>query len=239
MAASKKHSMDDTFEPRSPADWRTWLQQNGEDSPGIWVVLRKKSSQNTTSGSAAKTSTNDPGCSYPFALDEALCFGWIDGTKRARPDDGVGTFLQYWTKRDPLKSAWSAVNKAHVDRLAKIPGKMDVAGLAVVAAAKKSGMWTRMDAVERLEVPAELRSALLEGGVEAGWEDEGLLSRSKRKFLLARLEHAKGEDTRKKRVQEAVEAVREKMGAGGGKKAGASSSSAVRKSDMKGAKKNK
>ena len=105
------------------AAWRAWLADNHASSPGVWLVLHKK-------GGTATTLT------YAEALDEALCFGWIDG--QSRPRDGESWF-QRMTPRRP-RSVWSARNVGHVARLEE-EGRMREAGRAQVRAAQADGRW--------------------------------------------------------------------------------------------------
>ncbi|MFD1213092.1 YdeI family protein [Arthrobacter sp. GCM10027362] len=125
------------------AAWRNWLAENHAVSPGVWLVLGKKGGTVTS-------------LTYDAALDEALCFGWIDG-QLARRD--AGSYRQRMTPRGP-KSAWSARNVAHVERL-EAAGRMHGAGRAAVAAAKADGRWEMAYAGQAAaEVPADLVAAV-------------------------------------------------------------------------------
>src|SRR4051812_573856 len=103
--------------------WRTWLEKNHKTSPGVWLVLHKKGGTMTR-------------LDYPAALDEALCFGWIDGQLRRRDDESS---FQRMTPRRP-RSVWSARNVGHIARLEEA-GRMTDAGRAAVEAAKADGRW--------------------------------------------------------------------------------------------------
>ncbi len=103
--------------------WHAWLDSHHADHPGVWLVLHKKGGQTTT-------------LTYAQALDEALCFGWIDGQIGRRDDD---SYRQRFTPRRP-NSAWSARNVEHVARLTEA-GRMRPAGIAAVDAAKAQGRW--------------------------------------------------------------------------------------------------
>jgi uncharacterized protein YdeI (YjbR/CyaY-like superfamily) len=107
------------------AGWRAWLEQHHEESPGVWLVLHKKG--------GAVTSLR-----YPEAVEEALCFGWIDGQARRRDDESSS--LRF-TPRHP-RSMWSVSNVEQVARLER-DGRMREAGRAAVAAAKADGRWDR------------------------------------------------------------------------------------------------
>ena len=113
------------------AGWRTWLLAHHEASPGVWLVLHRK-------GGAVTDLT------YPQAVEEALCFGWIDGQGRRR-DDG-STFLRMTPRRH--RSVWSASNVERVERLER-DGRMHDSGRAAVRAAQDDGRWQRAVAPSR------------------------------------------------------------------------------------------
>ena len=108
---------------KSPTEFREWLEKNHEKEDEVWVGMFKKAS-----GKA--------GINYDQSLDEALCFGWIDGMTKGIDED---SYMQRFTPRRS-KSNWSKINKGHVSRLLK-EGKMMPSGLAAVEAAKKDGRW--------------------------------------------------------------------------------------------------
>src|SRR5512141_1686499 len=108
---------------KDAAEWRAWLEAHHAQSPGVWLVLHKKG------GSVTELD-------YDAALDEALCFGWVDGQLRRR--DGE-SYCQRMTRRGP-RSPWSARNVGHIQRLEEA-GKMAAAGRAAVESAKADGRW--------------------------------------------------------------------------------------------------
>jgi len=124
------------------ATWRAWLEANHATARGAWMVTRR-------------ASTGESGLAYEAAVEEALCFGWVDSTG-GRVDDELGKL--YFAPRKP-RSAWAATNKARVARLID-EGRMAPAGLAAIERAKANGSWEVLDSVERLEVPADLAQAL-------------------------------------------------------------------------------
>jgi uncharacterized protein YdeI (YjbR/CyaY-like superfamily) len=103
----------------SPVEFRKWLVKNHAAATELFVGFHKKSS-------------GKKGTTYPEALDEALCFGWIDGVRRSISSE---SYLIRFTPRKP-KSIWSLVNLRHVQRLQK-DGKMAVPGLKAFAAREK------------------------------------------------------------------------------------------------------
>jgi len=170
------------FEPDSRAGWRAWLQAHHAASRGVWLVLRKK---------AAPV----PNLSVDDAVEEALCFGWIDSKPRKLDDTRS---MLYFAPRKP-GSGWSAVNKARITRM-QAAGRMAPAGQAKIDAAIADGSWTRLDAVDALEVPPDLAAALAaEPGAQAQWD---AFPRSAKRGILEWIAGAKAASTREKRVRE-------------------------------------
>jgi uncharacterized protein YdeI (YjbR/CyaY-like superfamily) len=124
------------------AAWRAWLEAHHATATGVWLVTWRPRSGRV-------------GLDYEAAVEEALCFGWVDSTG-GRVDDDRGKL--YFAPRKP-RSVWAATNKARVERLIA-DGRMAPAGLAAIDRAKANGSWETLDAVERLEVPDDLAQAL-------------------------------------------------------------------------------
>jgi uncharacterized protein YdeI (YjbR/CyaY-like superfamily) len=175
------------LEPHDRAAWRSWLEANHATSPGVWLAVGKK-------GNAVTSLT------YEDAVEEALCFGWIDSTVNRLDGD---RFKQLLTPRRP-GSTWSRSNKERVARLIE-KGRMTPAGVAPVEAAKADGSWNMLDDVEELIVPPDLAAAL-EGcpGAAARFE---ALNDSLKKQLLYWIASAKRPDTRERRVAKTVRAA--------------------------------
>lgn len=165
--------------------WRAWLERNHARSPGVWLLYFKKAS-------------GRPSVGYAEAVEEALCFGWID-SKLNSVDEA--SYKQVFTPRRP-KSAWSRLNKERVARLIK-EGLMAEAGLAKIEAAKRDGSWESLDRVEALEVPPDLRKALDADAAAA--RNFAAFNNSTRKRILHRIEGARRPETRAQRIAEAVE----------------------------------
>jgi len=164
--------------PKTTAEWRRWLRDNHDKAQGVWFV-------------AYKASTGRSRLTYEESIPDALCYGWIDSVNK--PLDDERTALLF-TPRKP-GSGWSRTNKVRIDRLMK-EGRMEAAGLAKIAAAKRDGSWTLLDSVEALEVPDDLRRAL---GV-AGLRKFEALTPGRRKEHLRTLVTAKRPETRTKRI---------------------------------------
>lgn len=173
-----------TYCPRSRRQWRTWLAKNHQTSPGVWLVYYRAGS-------------GKPSVSYSDAVDEALCFGWIDS--RIQPLDET-RYMQIMTPRK-TGSVWSALNKRKVEQLIA-DGLMMPAGVAKIEAAKKDGSWNALDAVEALTVPADFETALK--AVDGAFENFLAFSRTARKQYLYWIESAKRPETRRVRIEQAV-----------------------------------
>lgn len=171
-----------TFCPASRPQWREWLATHHASEVAVWLVYHKKQSPGT-------------GISYAEAVEEALCFGWIDS--RAQPLD-AHTYRQFFSRRKP-GSTWSAVNKARVERL-QATGQLAPAGLAAIELARQNGSWALLDEVEALVVPPDLAAALAGQPVAQAYFER--LSKSAKKMVLLRLMQARQPATRQRRVAE-------------------------------------
>lgn len=169
------------------ATWRAWLDANHAMQRGAWLVTWLP-----RSGRA--------GLDYEAAVEEALCFGWVDSTG-GKVDDERGKL--YFAPRK-VRSAWAATNKARVERLIA-DGRMAPAGLAAIEQAKSNGSWTVLDGPERLEVPPDLAAAL-ERLPEAAGNFAGFPP-SARKMQLAWVALAQRPETRAQRIATVAEAA--------------------------------
>lgn len=166
--------------------WRVWLDGHHADHPGVWLVLHKKGGRATT-------------LTYAQALDEALCFGWIDGQVARRDDD---SYRQRFTPRRP-NSVWSARNVEHVARLTEA-GRMRPAGVAAVEAAVARGRWqTAYRGQAAMEVPPDLARALAAHPAAAATFDG--LDAANRYAIVYRLNAVKRPETRERKLVEYVD----------------------------------
>lgn len=171
-----------TFCPASQQEWRKWLEENHQAEQSVWLVQHKKK-------------TNVSSVSWGDAVDEALCFGWIDSIRKSIDGD---RFIQFFGKRKP-RSAWSKINKAKVERLIA-EGLMWQAGLDSIAVAKQNGSWGMLDKVEELKIPKELAAAFK---ANPGSKKYFLcLSKSVKKAMLQWIAFAKRPETKAKRITE-------------------------------------
>src|SRR3954451_11646827 len=168
----------------SDAAWEAWLEAH-PDAPGVWVKIAKK-------GSGIES------VRYPEVLETALCFGWIDGRRRALDDT---RFLQYFTPRR-ARSRWSKINRDTAERLIA-EGRMRPSGLAEVERAKADGRWEAAYEGQRvIEVPDDLRREL--DARPAAAEFFASLNSQNRYAILYRLNDAKRPETRARRLEKFV-----------------------------------
>jgi uncharacterized protein YdeI (YjbR/CyaY-like superfamily) len=161
--------------------WRAWLEANHATASGAWLVSWRKGH-----------GTRVP---YEAAVEEALCFGWIDG-QAGNIDERRSR--QYYAPRKP-SSGWAATNKARVERLIGA-GRMAPAGLAAIERAKANGSWSLLDDVENLVIPDDLARSLADHPPAAANFDA--FPKSARQMMLAWITLAKRPETRAKRVLE-------------------------------------
>ena len=170
--------------PKNRASWRQWLEKNHATSASVWLIVNK-------------TSTKARGISLPDAVEEALCFGWIDGKLNVLDDE---RFKLLFSPRKP-KSIWSKNNKQRIERLMH-QGLMTADGLEKIKAAKKDGSWGALDSVEDLVIPVDLQNALDENPT-ANKNFSGF-SNSLKKGILYWIKSAKRPETRWKRIQRTI-----------------------------------
>lgn len=169
------------------ARWRTWLKDHHSKSQGVWLVLAKKGTAHPTT------------LSYDEALDEAICFGWIDGQVERRDD---ATFRRRFTSRD-ARSSWSQRNVAIAERL-RISGRMHRSGEDQVRQAKADGRWSAAYAGQAsMEVPDDLADALIANPrAQAIFQT---LTSANRYSILYRIGSAQKTETRARRIEQFVE----------------------------------
>ena len=127
--------------PETRAEWRAWLAANHDRPDGVWVILWNRHA-------------GRPAPSYDDAVEEALCFGWIDSVVHKLDADRR---MQWYSPRRK-GSGWSRPNKIRLERV-EAAGLMTPAGRRVLDAAKADGSWTRHDEVEDRIVPDDLAAA--------------------------------------------------------------------------------
>lgn len=172
----------DSVEITSRAAWRRWLETHHTRAEGVWLIAYKKAA-------------GDRHVGYEAIIEEALCFGWIDGPVRAL-DELRG---KLWFAPRKRGSGWSRPNKLRIERLIA-SGRMQPAGLARIEAAKADGSWTKLDAVENLELPPDLLKAFRRHpGSRTHFE---AFPRSPKRAILEWISTAKKPETRAARIEE-------------------------------------
>ena len=170
---------------KATAELRDWLAAHHAQDTGVWLVTYKKADP-------------DRYVSIGEIIDQCLCFGWVDSLSRGKDDART---MIYSSPRKPGAN-WSRVNKDKVARLTTA-GRMTPAGQAVIDRAKEDGTWTALDAVENLEIPADLQAAFDDApGAEANWH---AFPRSVKRGALEILLNAKRATTRAAKIATIVE----------------------------------
>lgn len=167
-------------------DWRNWLEENHDHENGIWLRIYKKG-------------TGHPSVNRGTALDEALCYGWIDGQAKKQDSE---SYLQKFTPRRS-RSIWSKINIQHIERLEK-EGKMRPAGRKAVEAAKADGRWEKAyDSPKNMEVPEDFIAELSKDEKALAFFET--LNKTNRYAIAWRLQTAKKTETRERRKQVMLE----------------------------------
>jgi uncharacterized protein YdeI (YjbR/CyaY-like superfamily) len=169
---------------QSRQDWRNWLQAKHEKVKAVQLVIYKKDS-------------GQPKLTYTDAVEEALCFGWIDN--RANRLDNERYLVQF-SPRQP-KSIWAKSNKIRVEKLIA-QGLMTKAGLKVIERAKKDGSWDSLNEIDELILPQDLQSALDNNPSTSQYF--AALSVSSKRAVLWWMASAHRTETRQKRIQEVI-----------------------------------
>lgn len=164
--------------------WRKWLEKNHATAGNVWLIIYKKDS-------------GTPSVVYAEAVEEALCFGWVDSKPNKRDEK---SFVLYFAARKP-KSPWSKINKERVARLIK-DKKIHASGLAKINAAKKDGSWSVLDSVEALIMPDVLKKRFNKN--KKALTHFEAFPPSVKKAIYQWVQSAKTEETREKRITETV-----------------------------------
>jgi uncharacterized protein YdeI (YjbR/CyaY-like superfamily) len=170
------------------ADWRAWLMENHAAKKEVWLIYYKRH-------------TSKPSISYDDSVEEALCFGWVDSIIMRIDDE---KFARKFTPRTG-RSRWSGANRERVEKMIR-EGKMTEAGLARVKKAKDNGEWFETPISARykreLLIPTYLRDALAVNRKAS--DNFNRLAESYKRNFVGWIDSAKKEETRRKRLQEAI-----------------------------------
>ncbi len=175
--------------------WRQWLKEHHAAATTIWLVFYKKE-------------TGQPVIPYDDAVEEALCFGWIDSIVKKIDEN---RYVRKFTPRQP-SSQWSQLNKTRVKKMIR-SGRMTEVGLAKIEAAKEKGLWQQADRPQiSLQLPQEFKAAL-DKNSKARHNFEKLAP-SYKKYYIGWVITAKRPETRKRRIKESIKLLEkgEKLG---------------------------
>jgi len=166
-------------------DWREWLRRNHDIKKEVWLIYYKKQ-------------TGKPSIPYDDSVEEALCFGWIDSIIKKIDDE---KFARKFTPRK-AKSRWSEANKKRARKMIR-EGKMTEEGLAKIREAEKSAEWFRTSPVRKeLVIPPYMKAALAKN--KKALENFNNLAKSYKRQYVGWITSAKREETRKRRLAEAI-----------------------------------
>jgi len=179
----------ETFHASGRAAWRAWLESNHKTKKSVWLIIYHKESSTSS-------------IYYDEAVDEALCFGWIDSKPNKRDKE---SYFQFFSQRNP-KSNWSKVNKEKIERLLA-EGSIAESGHEMIRLAKETGTWTALEDVDNLIVPPDLQKAFDANPTAFSFWQK--FPPSTRRGILEWIFNAKREETRAKRIEETVEKAAE------------------------------
>ena len=168
-------------------DWRRWLEKYHATETSLWLIIYRQKSLTRS-------------ITYLEAVEEALCYGWIDSKANTRDAESA---YQFMSKRKP-KGVWSKINKTRVEKLIA-EGLMRPAGQQAIDIAKQNGAWDALNASDNLEIPKDLKNAFAKHNLARKHFDA--FSASARRILLEWIFSAKRPETREKRIRETVEAA--------------------------------
>ena len=178
----------ETTHPKTHNDWRKWLEKNHSTSPGVWMIYYKKE-------------TGKREFNMADAVEEALCFGWIDSTAQKLDDERT---MQKFTPRKP-KSVWSKINKQRIEKLIE-QKLMTPAGVRKINEAKKNGSWDTLNNsdfhAENNSLPDELRKAF--GKSKKALENFQAFPPGYRKRFLFWIDSAKSPGTKAARIKQTL-----------------------------------
>ena len=172
------------YYPKSRGEWRQWLLENHTQKDGIRLIIAKKGS-------------GLPSLPVAEAVEEALCFGWIDSVANKIDDK---CFKIFFSPRNP-KSKWSKINKDRVKKLTKL-GLLAPVGRNMIVLAKKTGTWDALNDVDQLLLPKDLKAAFSKNKKAAHFFDN--FPPSAKRGILSWILDAKRSETRIKRIKETV-----------------------------------
>ena len=178
-------NLSDSIHFRNRDEWRDWLEKNHNKLNEVWLIHHKKSSSKKS-------------ISHIDAVEEALCFGWIDSKLKKIDDERF--ILKYSPRKS--KSVWSKINKEKAETLIAL-GKMTKAGIEKIEEAKRQGLWdTAYTNKLKERIPSDLKQALMKDN--KAWYNFQHFANSYRNMYIGWIKGAKTKETRKRRIYEVV-----------------------------------
>jgi len=166
-------------------EWRAWLRKNHATSDGVWMLYYKKH-------------TNKPRISYDDAVEEALCYGWIDSKVRRIDNE---KFKQVYTPRND-NSVWSLLNRKRALKMIRA-GKMTKAGMKKIEEAKQNGKWqAAYTSRKKSRLPSDLKKALMKN--KKAWQHFQAFANSYQNMYIGWVRDSKRKETREKRIKKVV-----------------------------------
>jgi uncharacterized protein YdeI (YjbR/CyaY-like superfamily) len=173
-----------TLYAKSREEWRKWLEKNHQLKKSVWLIIFHKESKT-------------PSVNYEEAVEEALCFGWIDSKPNKRDNE---SYYLFFAKRKP-NSNWSKANRERAEKMIK-QGLMTDAGKAMIDLAKRTGAWTALRDVQNSVIPNDLQE-LFDKNKKA-YDNFQAFPPSSKRIILEWILNAKRPETRRKRIEETV-----------------------------------
>lgn len=174
-----------THYAKTRKEWRKWLDKNQAAEKSVWLIIYHKESKT-------------PSVYYDEAVEEALCFGWIDSKANKRDTE---SFFLFFAQRKP-KSNWSKANRDRVEKLIE-QGQMTKTGQAMIDLAKEKGTWTALEEVQNSVIPDDLQK--LFNKKKTAYKHFKAFPPSSKRIILEWILNAKRPETRQKRIEETVE----------------------------------
>jgi uncharacterized protein YdeI (YjbR/CyaY-like superfamily) len=175
---------ENAFYAKDRKAWRAWLAKNHATAQNVWLILYNKASET-------------PSVRMDEAVEEALCFGWIDSTANKR--DAESRYQRFVPRKS--NSNWSTINRARVEKLTA-SGLMTAAGQAMVDLAKATGTWMALAEAQQLVLPVDLQQAFAKN--KKAQTNFTAFSNSSKRIILEWIAKAKRPETRANRIAETV-----------------------------------
>jgi uncharacterized protein YdeI (YjbR/CyaY-like superfamily) len=182
--AVELHNDIKTFHANTRKEWRRWLEKNHQSEKSVWLIIYHKDSETKS-------------VYYEEAVEEAICFGWIDSIAHKRDEESK---YQFFAQRKP-KSNWSKANRERAEKMMR-QGLMTTAGQKLIDQAKKTGAWEALVDVQNSVIPNDLQQRLNKN--KTALKNFLAFPPSSKRIILEWILNAKKDETRQKRIAETV-----------------------------------